>query len=78
MTKHSVTNAIKSPEPPLAYPGATPDAERAQRPPLPEPPYKPYAEKPELSGPPYKPYSNKPYPKKSAQPEPPYEPYKGM
>lgn len=55
MVKHSA-NANKSLEPPLPYPGATPDAERAQKPPLPEAPYKPYAKKPALPEPPYKPY----------------------
>ena len=73
MFKRSATNANKSLEPPLPYPGATPDAERAKKPALPEPPYKPYAKKPGLPEPPYKPYA-----KKSALPEPPYEPYKGM
>jgi len=76
MFNHSATNANKSLEPPLPYPGATPDGERAQKSALPEPPYKtykPYAKKPALSEPPYKPYA-----KKSALPEPPYEPYKGM
>jgi hypothetical protein len=34
----SNSNANKSPDPPLPYPGATPDAERAQKPALPEPP----------------------------------------
>jgi hypothetical protein len=87
MINHSATNANKSLEPPLPYPGATPDAERAQKPLLPEPPYKPYSKKPAPSEPPYKPYAKKPalpeppyepYAKKPALPEPPYEPYKGM
>jgi hypothetical protein len=73
MGNNSATDADKPLEPPLSYLGATPDAERAQRPPVPEPQYKPYAEKPELPEPPYKPYAKKP-----ALPEPPYEPYKGM
>jgi hypothetical protein len=38
---HSSIHANESPEPPLSYPGATPDAERAQKPALPEPPYEP-------------------------------------
>jgi hypothetical protein len=59
MFNHSATNANKSLEPPLSYPGATPDAERAQKPPLPEPPYKPYAQKLPLPGPPYKPDAKK-------------------
>ena len=74
MFNRSATKANKSLEPPLPYPGATPDAERAQKPPLPESPYKPYAKKPAVSGePPYAPYAKKP-----ALPGPPYEPYKGM
>ncbi len=47
---------LESEQPPLPYPGATPDAERAQQPALPEPPYKPYAKKPALPEPPYEPY----------------------
>ena len=87
MVNHSDTNANKSPEPPLSYPGATPDAGRSQKPALPEPPYRPYAKKPALPEPPYKPYAKKsalpeppyePYAKKSVLPEPPYEPYKGL
>jgi hypothetical protein len=73
MFSHSATDSNKSLEPPLAYPGATPDAERAQKPPLPEPPYEPYSRKPSLPEPPYKPYAEKP-----PLPETPYEPYKGM
>jgi hypothetical protein len=69
----SATNASKLPEPPLAYPGATPDAERAKKPALPEPPYKPYVKKPGLPEPPYRPYAKKP-----TQAETPYEPYKDM
>jgi hypothetical protein len=72
MFKRPVTNT-KSPEPPLTYPGAPPDSERSKRPPLPEPPYTPYAEKPAASDPPYKPYAEKP-----ALHELPYEPYKGL
>src|SRR2546430_9379002 len=70
MFNHAATNANKSIEPPLPYPGATPDAERAEKQPLPEPPYEPYAKKPALPGLPYKPYAQKP-----ALPELPYEPY---
>ena len=73
MVSHSATKANKSLEPPLPYPGATPDAERAQPPPLPELPYEPYCQKPALSEPPYKPYAEKP-----VLPCAPYEPYKGM
>jgi hypothetical protein len=75
--------ANKSDEPPLAYPGAAVDSERAKRPPLPEPPYKPYEKIDRLKvpyepykkkpGPPYKPYADKP-----VGSEEPYEPYKGM
>jgi len=56
MFNQLATNASKSSEPPLTHPGAPPDSERAKRPPLPEPPYKPYAEKPALHEPPYEPY----------------------
>jgi hypothetical protein len=56
MFNQFAANANNSLEPPLRYPGATPDAERAQKPPLPELPYKPYAEKPALPDPPYEPY----------------------
>jgi hypothetical protein len=73
MFNHSATDANKTLKAPLRHPGATPDAERAQKPLLPEPPYKPYAQTPLLPEPPYKPYA-----KKSAPPEPPYEPYKAM
>jgi hypothetical protein len=48
MISHSASNENKALEPPLPYPGATPDAERAQKPALAEPPYKPYVKKPEL------------------------------
>jgi hypothetical protein len=73
MFNHSAADANKTLEAPLRYPGATPDAERAHKPPLPDPPYKPYAKESAPPEPPYKPYA-----KKSAPPEPPYEPYKGM
>jgi len=62
----------KPDEPPVAYPGAPADSERAKRPPLPEVPYKPYAKKPGAAEVPYKPYAKKP------GAEVPYEPYKGM
>jgi hypothetical protein len=55
MTNHSTTKANKSLEPPLPYPGATPDTERAKKPALPEPPYKPYSEI-NLPKAPYEPY----------------------
>ncbi len=71
-------------EPPVAYPGAPLESERARQPPLPEVPYKPYAKKPE-AGAPYKPYEQvapaapyKPYAKKPGAAEAPYEPYKGI
>ena len=74
MLNHSAAKANKSLEPPVPYPGATPDAERAQKPRLPEPPYKPYANEPPVPGePPYEPYAKKP-----ALPEPPYERYKDI
>lgn len=87
MFKQSAKNGNKSPEPPLVLPGGLPDSERAKQPPLPEPPYRPYAEKPELSEPPYKPYGEKPalsespykpYGEKPVLDEVPYEPYKGI
>ena len=56
MVKRSAISPNKSLEPPLPYPGAVPDAERAQKPPLPEPPYRPYAKKPAPPEPPYEPY----------------------
>jgi hypothetical protein len=65
--------AKRSDEPPVAYPGAAPDSERAKQPPLPEVPYKPYGEEPVVSDDPYAPYAKKP-----VAPEAPYEPYKGM
>ena len=73
MIWHSPRIAKKSDEPPLAYPGAPLDSERAKQPPLPEAPYKPYAKKPGLPEAPYEPYAKKPGP-----PEPPYEPYKDI
>jgi hypothetical protein len=88
MSNNSTSKRNKSLEPPLPYPGATPDAERAQKPALPEPPYKPYAKDPAvLPEPPYKPYAEnsalpeppyKPFAKKSGPTGPRYEPYKGM
>jgi hypothetical protein len=65
--------AKNSDEPPVAYPGAPLDSERAKQPPLPEVPYKPYGGKPVVPGAPYEPYAKKP-----AAPEAPYEPYKGL
>ena len=55
MINHSAANANKSLERALPDPGATPDAERAQKPALPEPLYKPYTET-TLPEPPYEPY----------------------
>lgn len=73
MFNQLVMHASKSSEPPLTHPGAPADSERAKQPPLPEPPYRPYAEKPTPPGPPYEPYAEKPAPHQA-----PYEPYKGM
>ena len=69
-------------EPPLAYPGAPLESERAKQPPLPaflyqlddeaavpEAPYQPYAKKPGTAEVPYKPYQ------KPAVPDAPYKPY---
>ena len=36
-TKNPIPKLHKAPQPPLAYPGATPDSDRAKRPPLSEP-----------------------------------------
>jgi hypothetical protein len=62
----------KSEEAPVAYRGAPLDSERAKRPPLPEPPYKPFekAMPPEV---PYEPYAKKPGTPQA--PEIPYIPY---
>ena len=57
MFNHFATKSIRSLEPPPAYPGAPPDADRAKKPPLAEPPYMPYADKPQ-PGPPYEPYKD--------------------
>jgi hypothetical protein len=37
ITNHSIPKLHKAPQPPLPYPGATPDADRAKRPPLADP-----------------------------------------
>jgi hypothetical protein len=58
MFRHSTVEASQSLDPPLAYPGATPDADRARKPPLPDLPYAPYKEKPEQVEPPYEPYKH--------------------
>ena len=73
MFNQLATNANKSPEAPPTHTGAPTDSERAKQPPLPEPPYKPYAEVPAPHEPPYKPYADVPAPH-----EPPYEPYKDI
>jgi hypothetical protein len=73
MFSYSTAVANKFSEPPLSHPGAPPDADRAKRPPLPEPPYHPYTSEPTWPEPPYKPYVKEP-----PVPGPPYEPYKGM
>jgi hypothetical protein len=56
MFHHSVTGPPGSPEPPSSYPVATPDADRAKKPPLPEPPYKPYSTEAPVPAAPYEPY----------------------
>lgn len=48
------SDTTHSPEAPPPYPGAAPDSERAKQPPLPQPPYKPYAK--DIPDPPYEPY----------------------
>ena len=72
MPNESATDTNKSPEPPRTYPGAPPDSELAQQPPLPETIYEPYTQK-GLHDASYTPYSEK-----AALPDPPYEPYKGI
>ena len=66
------TNANKSAAPPPTHPEALPDSERAEQPPLPATPYKPYSEKPGLPELRYEPYAEKP------RHEAPYRPYKGI
>lgn len=56
MVSHSTPKANKSLESPRSCPEATPEAERAPKPSLPEPLYQPYAEKPGQAEPPYEPY----------------------
>jgi hypothetical protein len=77
MRLHASREAANPTEPPVAYPGAPPDSERAQRPPLPETapeaPYKPYDQKPAQPEIPYQPYTKKP-----VAPEARYEPYKDI
>jgi hypothetical protein len=73
MRLHSFSDAAKSSEPPVAYPGAPPDSERAKQPPLPEAPYKPYDQKPAQPEVPYRPYTKKPAPSEAR-----YEPYKDI
>ncbi len=58
MLSLSSVKANKSLDPPLPYPGATPDADRAKKPPLPDLPYAPYEEKPDQVEPPYEPYKH--------------------
>ena len=60
MLSHSTADANKFPEPPLSYPGAPADADRAKQPPLPELPYHPYTNGPTWPEPPYKPYVKEP------------------
>jgi hypothetical protein len=56
MFSYSTADANKFPEPPLSSPGGPSEAERAKRPPLPEPPYQPYTNEPTWPEPPYEPY----------------------
>ncbi len=73
MLNQTATDANKSTAPPLTYPEAPPDSERAKQPPPPGTRYKPYSEKPVVPESPYAPYAKEP-----ALHEPPYEPYKGI
>jgi hypothetical protein len=85
MMLNSASVANKSDEPPVTYPGTAVATKRAERPPLPDVPYKPYAEL-ELPKALYEPYKKKPgaeaaykpYSEKPAVSEAPYEPYKNM
>lgn len=72
MFNKSAIDRNKSPELPLAYPGASPDSESTGQPPLPGTSYKPYSEDPAQPEPAYKPYAEKPVE------ESPYEPYKDI
>jgi hypothetical protein len=73
MFNQLATQAKQVPEPPPTRARAPSDSARAEQPPAPGTPYKPYSDKPALSEPPYEPYGDKP-----AQDELPYEPYKGI
>jgi hypothetical protein len=66
---------------------ASPDTEPGKQPPLPVPPYQPYAEDSSLPKPLYQPYAEdssppkplyKPYAEQPSLHEPLYEPYKGI
>lgn len=72
MFNQLVTRPNKSPDAPLAHPGAPPDSESTRQTPLPGTPYKPYSEKPALPESPYTPYAEKPVGESL------YEPYKGI
>lgn len=73
MFNQLATQANKVPESPPTHARVPSDSARAEQPPVPGNPYKPYSEKPALSVPPYKPYGEKP-----ALDELPYEPYKDI
>ena len=73
MFNRLTTQANKVFEPPPTDARAPSDSARAEQPPAPGTPYKPYSEKPALSEPQYEPYGEKP-----ALDELPYEPYKGI
>lgn len=72
MFNKSAVHRNKSPELPLAYPGAPLDSESTRQPPLPGTSYTPYSENPAQSEPAYKPYAEKPVD------DSPYEPYKDI
>ncbi len=82
---NSASDANKSNEPPVTYPGTAVTSKRAEGPPPAEVPYKPYAEL-GLPEAPYEPYKKKPgpeaaykpYAEKPAVSEAPYEPYKNI
>jgi hypothetical protein len=73
MFNQLATQANKVPEPPPTHARALSDSARAEQPPAPGSPYKPYTEEPTLTETPYEPYVKKP-----GLQEPPYEPYKDI
>jgi hypothetical protein len=56
MFSQSATDANKFSESPQIHPVTAPDSEGVKQPPVPEPPYRPYAGEPGESEVPYEPY----------------------